>query len=138
MKQKSIITVLIAALSLLSCKEMQQEPVPGKAIGEIYVTAAPGSRSVLVKLDGLWRVRSMESWLSTDVAGREGEGAFTFSFDSNESDFRDNRDVQRGAGQHEEHHVDRRRHAIQRFENLVCEPGGIGKYAAHHHAGEQG
>ena len=75
--------MLIAALSLLSCKEMQQEPVPGKAIGEIYVTAAPGSRSVLVKLDGLWRVRSMESWLSTDVAGREGEGAFTFSFDSN-------------------------------------------------------
>ncbi len=97
MKQKSIITVLIAALSLLSCKEMQQEPVPGKAIGEIYVTAAPGSRSVLVKLDGLWRVRSMESWLSTDVAGREGEGAFTFSFDSNESDFVNFKPVRKGA-----------------------------------------
>ena len=67
MRMKTVITITVAALALLSCKEMQQDPTPGKGIGEIYVTAAPGSRSVLVKLDGLWRVRPQESWLHTDV-----------------------------------------------------------------------
>ena len=98
MKQKSIIiTVLISALALLSCTQKQQEPTAGKGIGEIYVTAAPGSRSVLVKLDGLWRVRPLQEWLHTDVNGREGEGAFTFYFDSNESDFVNFKPVRRGS-----------------------------------------
>lgn len=97
MRMKTVITITVAALALLSCKEMQQDPTPGKGIGEIYVTAAPGSRSVLVKLDGLWRVRPQESWLHTDVDGREGEGAFTFSYDSNESDFITFKPVRKGA-----------------------------------------
>ena len=95
--KKRIITLLTTALALLSCKEVPQAPAPGKGLGEIYVTAAPGNRSVLVKLDGLWRVRPQEEWLHTDVNGREGEGAFTFFFDSNESDFVHFRPVRRGA-----------------------------------------
>jgi len=97
MKQMRLLSVLIAALALLSCKEMQQEPSPGKGIGDIYVSAAPGSRSVLVKLDGLWRVRSMESWITTDVNGWEGVGAFTFNYESNESDFISFKPVRKGA-----------------------------------------
>lgn len=97
MRKIHIITILLAACALLSCKEMQQDPTPGKGLGEIYVTAAPGDRSVLVKLDGLWRVRPQESWLHTDVDGREGEGAFTFRFDSNESDFVNFKPVRKGA-----------------------------------------
>lgn len=95
--KKSIITILMTTLALVSCKEIPQTPTPGKGLGEIYVTAAPGSRSVLVKLDGLWRVRPQETWLHTDVNGREGEGAFTFFFDSNESDFVNFKPVRRGA-----------------------------------------
>lgn len=95
--KKRIIIVLMTALALLSCKEMPQAPAPGKGLGEIYVTAAPGSRSVLVKLDGLWRVIPQESWLHTDVNGREGEGAFTLHFDSNESDFVNFKPVRRGS-----------------------------------------
>ena len=97
MKINYIISIALAALALASCKEVTQEPAPGKGIGEIYVTAAPGSRSVLVKLDGLWRVRPQETWISTDVEGREGEGAFTFRYESNESDFINFRPVRRGA-----------------------------------------
>ena len=98
MNYKYILAIIFSIATLSSCKkEVQSEPVPGKAIGEIYVTAAPGTRSVLVKLDGLWRVRTTESWLHTDVQGREGEAAFTFSFDSNESDFVNFKPVRRGA-----------------------------------------
>ena len=97
MRIRHFIIITTAALALCSCQEIQQEPVAGKGIGEIYVTAAPGSRSVLVNLDGLWRVRPQESWLHTDVNGREGHAAFTFSYDSNESDFVNFRPVRRGA-----------------------------------------
>ena len=98
MNYKYILAIIFSIATLSSCKkEVQSEPVPGKAIGEIYVTAAPGTRSVLVKLDGLWRVRTTESWLHTDVQGREGEAAFTFSFDSNESDFVNFKPVRKGA-----------------------------------------
>lgn len=97
MRIKHFIIITTAALALLSCTEIPQAPIAGKGIGEIYVTAAPGSRSVLVKLDGLWRVRTPEQWLHPDVDGREGEAAFTFSYDSNESDFVKFRPVRRGA-----------------------------------------
>ena len=97
MKIIRIIGITIAAVVLFSCQEVQQEPVPGKAIGEIYVSAVPGSRSVLVKLDGAWRVHPVQEWLHTDVNGRNGEGAFTFSYDSNESDFVNFRPVRKGA-----------------------------------------
>ena len=98
MKTSRIILLITAAALCLSCENNREPEVKaGKNIGEIYVTAAPGSRSVLVSLDGLWRVRSCEDWISTDVNGRDGEGAFTFRYGSNESDFFVSNPVRRGA-----------------------------------------
>ena len=98
MKSIRIILLITAAALCLSCEHSGDSAVKaGKNIGEIYVTAAPGSRSVLVSLDDLWRVRSCEDWISTDVNGRDGEGAFTFRYGSNESDFFNSNPVRRGA-----------------------------------------
>lgn len=97
MRLNRLIIIILAFAAAVSCKEVPQAPTAGKRIGEIYVTAAPGSRSVLVKLDGVWRVRPVSDWIHTDVNGREGEGAFTFTYDSNESDFINFRPVRRGA-----------------------------------------
>ena len=72
---------------LASCSTKIQQPDPGVALGEIYLTASAGSKTVAVDLDGLWRVSVLEDWLSLDINGRDGKGAFTFSYSSNESDF---------------------------------------------------
>ena len=84
---KNYISILLAAALLASCSTKIQQPDPGVALGEIYLTAPAGSKTVAVDLDGLWRVSVMEDWLSLDVNGRDGKGAFTFSYSSNESDF---------------------------------------------------
>ena len=96
MKIRRIILIAVAAALCSSCGD-KQALNPGKCVGEIYVTAAPGSRSVLVSLDGLWRVSSCSDWISTDVNGRNGEGAFTFRYGSNESDILVSNPVRRGA-----------------------------------------
>ena len=97
MHMKKHIPIILTALMALACTVVPQEPSAGKKLGEIYVSAAPGSRSVLVKLDGLWRVRPCDGWLSTDVNGRSGRGAFTFHYASNESDLVSSKPVRRGA-----------------------------------------
>ena len=84
---KNYISILLAITLLASCSTKIQQPDPGVALGEIYLTAPAGSKTVAVDLNGLWRVSVMEDWLSLDVNGREGKGAFTFSYTSNESDF---------------------------------------------------
>ncbi len=94
---KRIIPIVVIALIAAGCGEKMQEPAPGKCIGRMYVTSTPGSRPVLVKLDGLWRVRPCSDWITTDVNGREGQGAFTLSYASNESDFVQSNPTRRGA-----------------------------------------
>ena len=84
---KNYISILLAVALLASCSTKIQQPDPGVAVGEIYLTAPAGSKTVAVDLDGLWRVSAIEDWLSLDVNGRDGKGAFTFSYSSNESDF---------------------------------------------------
>ncbi len=84
---KKYISIFFTTLLMASCSTKIEQPDPGKSLGEIYLTAPAGSRTVAVDLDGLWRVCSLEEWISLDVNGREGHGAFTFSYTSNESDF---------------------------------------------------
>lgn len=83
---KSRIFIIAAFLMLCSCTA-DRNPVPGRKVGEIYLTAKGGSTSVLVKTEDNWRVWTDETWLSLDVNGGSGESAFTVSCESNESDF---------------------------------------------------
>lgn len=94
---KKIIVILYAALCLLSCSSGTDVPVAGKCIGEIYVTARSGAKSVLVDLPDLWSVKPQQEWISTDVNGRKGNGAFTIYYGSNESDFVVTNATRRGA-----------------------------------------
>jgi len=94
---KKIITIIAAALCLASCSNKTEGPAAGKCIGEIYVTSQSGAKSVLVDLPGMWRVVPQQSWISTDVNGRSGNGAFTLYYGSNESDFVSANVTRRGA-----------------------------------------
>lgn len=87
----------LAALAAVSCTSGKDDYKAGRKVGEIYVTAQSGAKTVLVALDGLWRVIPQEAWMSTDVNGREGEGAFTVYYGSNESDFVQTNKTRRGA-----------------------------------------
>lgn len=90
MKTLSAISVsAVLAVCLCSCNETGLSEKAGKCVGEVYVTASPGSKTVLVDLKGCWKVIPQQDWLSTDVEGRDGLGAFTFSYASNESDLVD-------------------------------------------------
>ena len=80
------ILIIMSMAALLACTK-EQTLERGRKIGEIYTTAKSGSKTVLVKLPGLWRVSAADPWISLDVEGRQGEGAFTLSYSSNESDF---------------------------------------------------
>ena len=95
--KKYIPILLLGALLATSCTEKTETSKAGKRVGEIYVTALPGAKTVLVNLDGLWRVRSGADWMSFDVNGREGAGAFTVYYGSNESDFVTSNPTRRGA-----------------------------------------
>ncbi len=79
--------ILLAVSMLAACQTKMEQPDPGTGLGEIYLTAPAGAMSVSVDLDGLWRVWAEEDWISLDINGRDGRGAFTFSYSSNESDF---------------------------------------------------
>ena len=78
----------LCILALMSgCASRIIQPEAGTGLGEIYVTSEGGSRTVCADIQGLWRVRALEDWISLDVNGRNGSGAFTFTCASNESDF---------------------------------------------------
>lgn len=94
---KRIALILSLAALALSCNNGGDASKPGRKVGEIYVTAQSGAKSVLVELAGLWRVIPQENWMSVDVNGREGEGAFTVYYSSNESDFVNTNSTRRGA-----------------------------------------
>lgn len=84
---KKCLSFISVAMLCAACSSKIEQPDPGKGLGEIYLTAPAGSRTVAVNLDGLWRVSAVEDWIGLDVNGRDGNGAFTFSYTSNESDF---------------------------------------------------
>ena len=84
---KKCLSFILVAMLCAACSSKIEQPDPGKGLGEIYLTAPAGSRTVAVNLDGLWRVSAVEDWIGLDVNGRDGNGAFTFSYTSNESDF---------------------------------------------------
>ena len=85
----SIILLFATAAIAVSCAA-KTEVIPafqaGSAVGVCRVGASGGEVSVLVETQGQWRLRTEDSWISTDVTGGDGRGAFTFHFQSNESD----------------------------------------------------
>ena len=94
---KKYIAIILGIALACSCTEKTETSKAGKRVGEIYVTALPGAKTVLVNQEGLWRVRTSADWISLDVNGREGPGAFTMYYASNESDFVNSNPSRRGA-----------------------------------------
>ncbi|MBQ8839259.1 MAG: BACON domain-containing protein [Bacteroidales bacterium] len=89
--------LFLICIVALSCSKEQNLPSAGKCVGQIHVMAEAGHKSVLVSKEGLWKVCSRDSWITVDVQGREGLGAFTFTYGSNESDFISTRSTRKGA-----------------------------------------
>ena len=81
--------LFVAAVLISSCSgKTKVIPAfkPGSAVAVCRVAASGGDVSVLVETKGQWRLRAVDSWISTDVPGGSGRGAFTFHYDSNQSD----------------------------------------------------
>ena len=80
--------VVMSALACACTKEVEiVDPYSqGVCVGEIHLGAAAGRVSVSLETEGLWRVESDQPWLKTDVNGRNGNGAFTVYYESNQSD----------------------------------------------------
>lgn len=88
MKISSLFILLTAAGLAVSCSQTEVIPAfqPGNAVAVCRVGAAGGEVSVLVETQGQWRLRTDDSWISTDVPGGKGRGAFTLRYASNQSD----------------------------------------------------
>lgn len=86
--KKILFMVVMSALACACTKEVEiVDPYSqGVCVGEIHLGAAAGRVSVSVETEGLWRVESDQPWLKTDVNGRNGNGAFTVYYESNQSD----------------------------------------------------
>lgn len=76
----------MAAVSCAGKTEVIPAFQPGNAVAVYQAGAAPGEVSVLVETEGQWRLRPADAWITTDVPGGKGRGAFTFRYASNESD----------------------------------------------------
>lgn len=86
---KNSIYTLLLALAAVSCAgktEVIPAFQPGNAVAVYQAGAASGEVSVLVETEGQWRLRPADAWITTDVPGGKGRGAFTFRYASNESD----------------------------------------------------
>lgn len=86
----------LSILAEVACTTKIAEPSAGETLGEIYVSAQSGAKSVLVNLDGLWRVRSLSDWMSVDPNGGNGKSAFTIYYGSNESDYANTNNTRKG------------------------------------------
>lgn len=86
---KRFLILLAAVVATVSCT-VKTEVIPafqaGNPVALCRVGASGGEVSVLVETQGQWRVRSCDSWISTDVPGGSGRGAFTFRYGANRSD----------------------------------------------------
>ena len=88
---KKFIYILAAVAALISCNGSDLEIQSGNVIGEMNVTAASGKVSVSVETVGRWIVYEADNadWISIDVAGGVGKGAFTVWYDANLSNVAD-------------------------------------------------
>lgn len=77
---------LILAILLSSCTAQEPAYRSGEKLGQIYLSPESGAMSVMVSLDGLWRVSTESSWIRLDGNGGNGRGAFTFRYGENKSD----------------------------------------------------
>ena len=86
--KKILYMMILSALSCACTKNVEiVDPYSqGVRIREILLGATQGRVTVSVETEGLWRVESDQQWLKTDVNGRNGDGAFTVYYESNESD----------------------------------------------------
>ena len=86
--KKILFMVVLSALVCACTKDVEiVDPYsPGVNVAEIHLGATPGKVSVSIETKGVWRVESDQPWLRTDVNGREGNGAFTVYYESNQSD----------------------------------------------------
>lgn len=76
---------MAAMAALVSCSGSDLEIQSGNVIGEMNVTAASGKVSVSVETVGRWIVYEADNadWISIDVAGGIGKGAFTVWYEAN-------------------------------------------------------
>ena len=79
------IYMLLVAVTALSCEKSGLEIKSGNVLGNIEVSAYAGQISVSVETVGRWIVYEADnvSWLSFDVQGGVGKGAFTASYEAN-------------------------------------------------------
>ena len=89
------ILIIGMLLTVMSCQEKIAEYGSGQSLGEIVLAASESSVSVSVDYDCMWRVHTPADWISTDVSGRKGSSAFSFSVTSNESDMTESRKVRK-------------------------------------------
>ena len=82
---RKYIYMLAALLAMASCSKSGLDIKSGNVIGEINVTATSGSLSVSVETVGRWIVYEADNadWVSFDVQGGIGKGAFTVSYQAN-------------------------------------------------------
>lgn len=90
MRPISILTIGMLFMAI-SCQEKMADYKSGQSLGEIVLEASECSVSVSVDYDCIWRVHTPADWISTDVEGRSGSSAFSFSATSNESDMTESR-----------------------------------------------
>lgn len=86
---KNLIYMALLAVLLGACTETIETVDPysaGDCIGKIELEALAGSLSISVETEGDWRLETEQDWLKTDIKGRNGNGAFTVYYESNESD----------------------------------------------------
>ena len=82
--RKYIYMLVIAALAV-SCGKSGLDFESGNVIGEVEVSASAGQITVSVETVGRWIVYEADnaSWISFDVQGGVGNGAFTASYQAN-------------------------------------------------------
>lgn len=84
---RKYIYILAALVAMASCSKSGLDIKSGNVVGEINVTASAGSLSVSVETVGRWIVYEAGNadWVSFDVQGGVGKGAFTVSYQANMS-----------------------------------------------------
>ena len=82
---KKFIYLMIIAVAAISCGKSGLDIESGNVLGEIEVSASAGAITVSVETVGRWIVNEADnaSWVSFDVEGGVGNGAFTVSYEAN-------------------------------------------------------
>lgn len=83
--KKTAIIFIMALLAAISCTKDAELWSDGPVIDEVYLSSSSGSLSVAVEATGVWRVSTEAKWITLDVDGGLGKGAFTFYYTTNEA-----------------------------------------------------